>query len=64
MVQYCLDDHLFSKDGMHNAHHKIIAHYERMGKPEAYVGEFYPGDHRFDVEMQEAAFAWLGKSLT
>ena len=30
------------------------------GVREAYRGEFYPGPHRFDQTMQEAALIWLG----
>ena len=28
-----------------------------------YDGQFYPGPHRFDVGMQEVAFAWLREVL-
>ena len=31
--------------------------------PEAYRGEFYPGPHKFDLTMQEAAFGWLVRQL-
>jgi hypothetical protein len=31
------------------------------GQPDAYTGQFYPGPHKFDLEMQSAAFDWLKK---
>jgi dienelactone hydrolase len=59
MVQYLLDDALFSVDGMRAAHRDLGERYERAGAREAYVGEFHRGPHRFDVDMQESAFAHL-----
>ena len=63
LVQYNRQDPLFSLEGMESAHARIAAHYAGVGHPEAYVGEFYDGPHKFDVEMQEAAFAWLSANL-
>ena len=45
------------------AHGRLTAHYESVGHSEGYVGQFYPGPHKFDLEMQGAAFAWLGPQL-
>lgn len=59
MVQYDLDDHLFTREGMQAAHERIAAHYGNVDRPEAYTGEFYDGPHKFDLKMQESAFAWL-----
>jgi dienelactone hydrolase len=64
LVQYDRDDQLFTLDGMLAADTAIADHYRRAGRPEAYVGEFYDGPHKFDVEMQVAAFAWLRAQLT
>ncbi len=64
MVQYDLEDPLFTVEGMRAAHERIAGHYRSVGAPENYVGEFYPGPHKFDLEMQEAAFAWLKKHLS
>lgn len=61
LVQYDLDDHLFTQEGMRAAHERIAAHYHEVGAPESYTGAFYPGPHKFDQEMQEAAFAWLAR---
>jgi dienelactone hydrolase len=63
LVQYDEDDDLFTLKGMRDAHERIAGHYERAGHPEAYVGQFYPGPHKFDLAMQKAAFAWLIKTL-
>jgi dienelactone hydrolase len=63
MVQYDLDDGLFPQGGMRDAHQVIAAHYEAAGDGAAYVGEFYPGPHKFDRAMQAAAFDWLGDRL-
>lgn len=63
LVQYDLDDHLFTEEGMRAADARIAAHYRAVGAPDAYRGEFYPGPHQFDLPMQEAAFAWLARQL-
>jgi hypothetical protein len=34
-----------------------------VGNPQNYVGEFYPGPHKFDLAMQASAFAWLKRWL-
>jgi dienelactone hydrolase len=56
LVQYLLDDALFPRAGMEAAHRRLT---ERYGSSENYVGEFYPGPHRFDINMQDSAFARL-----
>jgi len=63
LVQYDRDDGLFTPEGMEAAHRRLAAHYESVGRPEAYEGRFYPGPHKFDLEMQDAAFAWLARQL-
>lgn len=63
LVQYDLDDELFTMDGMKAAHHRIAGHYQAAGAPDAYNGQFYPGPHKFDVEMQISAFAWLKNNI-
>jgi dienelactone hydrolase len=57
LVQYDTEDELFTLKGMQDAHARLSAHYAQY--PQAYCGQFYPGLHKFDVEMQEAAFDWL-----
>jgi len=63
LVQYDRDDELFPLDGMQAADARLSAHYRTAGAPDAYRGEFYPGPHKFDLEMQAAAFAWLKGQL-
>jgi dienelactone hydrolase len=63
LVQFLLDDAQFTVEGMRNADSLMAAHYAETGARDAYLGEFYPGPHRFDVGMQEAAFAWLRQQL-
>jgi hypothetical protein len=48
---------------MRNADYRLAANYAQIGAPNAYAGEFYPGPHRFDATMQQAAFAWLRRHL-
>ncbi len=63
LVQYDLDDELFTQEGMHAAHERIARLYASTGRPQAYTGQFYPGPHKFDLEMQAAAFKWLKARL-
>jgi len=63
LVQYALEDELFTRQGMRDADARLRMHYAGVGNPAAYVGQFYPGPHRFDLEMQTAAFTWLQESL-
>ena len=63
LVQYDLDDELFTGQGMRDADARLKAHYASVGNPQAYVGQFYPGPHKFDREMQTAAFAWFKRTL-
>lgn len=63
LVQYDLDDELFTVEGMRAAHQRIAERYASAGHPEAYTGQFYPGPHKFDQQMQRAAFAWLSASI-
>lgn len=64
LVQYDTEDDLFTLDGMRAAHDRLADHYAHAGAPDAYVGQFYPGPHKFDLEMQAAAFAWLKTTLS
>ncbi len=63
MAQYNLEDDLFTEQGMRDADARLKAHYQSVGQPEAYSGQFYPGPHKFDLEMQKAAFGWLKQVL-
>ena len=64
LVQYDLEDDLFTVEGMRAADTRIRGHYQAAGAGAAYAGQFYPGPHKFDLEMQQAAFAWFKQNLT
>ncbi len=63
LVQYDLEDDLFTVAGMRAADERLKAHYQQAGAASAYTGQFYPGPHKFDLEMQAAAFGWLAGTL-
>jgi len=48
---------------MRGAHARLQDYHANAGKPAAYAGQFYPGPHKFDLEMQSAAFSWLKQEL-
>jgi dienelactone hydrolase len=63
LVQYDNEDDLFTPAGMRAAHKRLAGHYASAGRSDAYTGQFYPGPHKFDLEMQAAAFGWLKTQL-
>jgi dienelactone hydrolase len=63
LVQYDLEDDLFTQEGMRAADERLRAHYRSVGAESAYVGQFYPGPHKFDLQMQANAFAWFEQQL-
>jgi dienelactone hydrolase len=63
LVQYDNEDPLFTLEGMHAADERLKRIYTAAGAAENYCGQFYPGPHKFDLEMQAAAFAWIKEKL-
>ena len=63
MVLYDIDDGLFSMEGMQDADKRLQEIYNKGAAADRYHGEFFPGPHKFDVEMQEKAFMWLKTQL-
>lgn len=63
MVLYDEEDSLWTSAGQHESDKQLKKIYAKMGVPEFYRGNFYPGDHKFDIEMQEDAFNFLGEHL-
>lgn len=53
------DDDLFPLPGAMVAHERITGHYADADASGAYTGRFYDGPHKFDLAMQQDAFAWL-----
>jgi hypothetical protein len=62
-VQNCLQDRLFTREGMDSAAQKIGAVYKEMKRPERFRAKSYDVPHQFNVEMQQDAFEWLDKTL-
>jgi dienelactone hydrolase len=56
LVQYRLDDPLFSRPGMESAHRRLESIHGRSGR---YRGSFHPGGHEFDATMQDEAMNFL-----
>lgn len=63
LVQYDTEDPLFTLEGMHAADSRLKGLYTQAGAGENYLGKFYPGPHKFDLEMQRDAFDWLKEKL-
>jgi dienelactone hydrolase len=63
MVQFCEQDELFSPEGQKISNEKLGKIFKKMGKPELYSGLFFPGGHRFDIQMQDLAFDWFDRWL-
>ena len=65
MVLFDEDDPLYTPKGQHDSNDRLTKIYKKMGVPEMYRGHFFPGPHKFDVEMQEVAFTfydeWMKK---
>jgi dienelactone hydrolase len=61
LVQYRIDDELFPRAGMQEAHDQLRrVHAGTM----RYRGSFTPGGHVFDATMQEEAWAFLDEALS
>lgn len=63
LVQQCRQDGLFPPEGMKRSVQKIAAVYDKAGAKGRFAGRFYDGGHRFDVAMQDDAFAWFDAQL-
>lgn len=63
MVLNNTEDQLFDIDEMRRSDRILKENFEKAGAGDKYVGEFYPGEHKFDLPMQESAFNWLKKWL-
>ena len=63
MVLFDTDDELFTPKGQEDADNRLRRIYEKMGARELYHGQFFPGHHKFDIEMQEVAFDFFDRWL-
>lgn len=64
MVQYNRDDQLWTRKGQEQADAELTEIYSKLRAPDRYAGLFYSGRHKFDVQMQNDAFAWFDKWLS
>ncbi|HUW59553.1 MAG TPA: dienelactone hydrolase family protein [Candidatus Bathyarchaeia archaeon] len=63
MVVNCLQDILFTREGMEDAEKKIAAVYTALGAPGHFKCSYYDAPHSFKVPAQDEAIAWLTKWL-
>jgi dienelactone hydrolase len=63
MVLNNIDDPLFTLSEMERADSILQEIYAKAGVEERYRCNFYPGSHKFDLEMQAAAFDWFDRWL-
>lgn len=63
LVLQTRQDPLFTPAEARRAQEILAAAYAKAGAAEAFVMSFYDGPHKFDLPMQEEAFAWLGRWL-
>lgn len=56
-VQFCMNDQLFTKEGMDDADRSLKSYFTM--KSSEYKSSSYPVKHSFSIEMQEDAFNWL-----
>jgi len=57
------EDPLFSLPEMQRADRMLREVFEKAGASDRYACRFYPGPHKFDLQMQADAFAWLDQWL-
>jgi dienelactone hydrolase len=57
------DDDLYTVPGMKEADKILKEVYEKAKYPDRYKCSFYPGEHKFDADMQKEAFDWFDKWL-
>jgi len=63
MVINCLQDELFTLEGMRDAEKKIAAVYERMDAPDRFRCRYDDEPHSLKIPAQDAAMDWLTRWL-
>jgi dienelactone hydrolase len=58
-----IEDPLFTLPEMQRADAILREVYAKAGADERYACSFYPGGHKFDIAMQEEAYAWFDRWL-
>ncbi|WP_114750199.1 dienelactone hydrolase family protein [Pleomorphovibrio marinus] len=64
MVLNDSEDQLYTLAEMEKARDILEEIFTKAGAKEKFQCSFYPGPHKFDIAMQEEAFAWLDKWLS
>ena len=64
LVQNDIDDALFTMPEMQRADNIMGEVYAKAGASDHYRASFYPGQHKFDLAMQQEAFAWFDRWLS
>ena len=62
-MQNDIDDNLYTIAGMRDADRRMAGHYKKLKAADKYECKFYPGRHKFDMEMQGDALEFLDKHL-
>jgi dienelactone hydrolase len=57
------DDDLYTVPGMEDADEILKEVYKKANASDRYKCSFYPGEHKFDADMQKEAFDWFDKWL-
>ena len=63
MTQNDIEDRLYNLPEMKRASGILEEVFQKAGAADKYSGRFYPGDHKFDIEMQKDAHEWFDKWL-
>ena len=63
MVLCDSEDQLYTLPEMKKADNMLKEIFEKAGAKDRYSGKFYPGEHKFDAEMQKDAFDWFDQWL-
>ena len=63
MVMNDNEDQLYTLPEMTRAHEILQEVYLKAGAKDRYQGRFYPGEHKFDGQMQQEAFDWFDRWL-
>ncbi len=64
MVINCLQDRLFTLEGMRAAETKLASIYDKMEARDRFLCRYYDVPHSLNVEMQDDAIDWLSRWLS
>jgi hypothetical protein len=63
MVINCLQDRLFTLEGMQAAEAKLESVYEKMNAADRFLCRYYDAPHSLNLKMQNDAIDWLSRWL-